>query len=291
MKKWLLALVACLGLIVMLVPGPGAVLADGDNSGGFLLGEGNGGTARHAFDPENPANEVIKTNLTLAPGQCVPTTIPPYQNCPFGTVSRHLGVKIHELDNMLEFKAYFASGLPGRSCGGGSPRFQLAIDLDGDGVSNGNAFGYYGAPSTVGCPPNIWKYEDFTDLILRWDLSQLAGTGEIFPPPPFQVSWDVAEILIGAFPNHVVCSGALVDDIYFASPAGQGDAYYDVISIGDETWTEFADTAGRGFARGCGPAEDEDDGGDDDDDGDSDHDGDDDDDDDKWNDRRGDDDD
>ena len=45
------------------------------------------------------------------------------------------GVKISTLTNQLQLKYFF----PARTCAGGSPRFQLAIDTDGDGVSNGNA--------------------------------------------------------------------------------------------------------------------------------------------------------
>src|SRR5437762_12139077 len=88
--------------------------ADGaaDDGGGFLLG----GTAQLAQDPENPANDVIK----------ISTDIPPF----FGTVSRRVDAKIDQLDNMLEFKQWF---LAPKTCIGGSPRLQLAVDLDGDG--------------------------------------------------------------------------------------------------------------------------------------------------------------
>jgi len=57
-------------------------------------------------------------------------------------VSRTLNAKLADLDNVLEFKSYFEN----RRCGGGSPRIQLAIDLNGDGIPDGNALGYT-APS------------------------------------------------------------------------------------------------------------------------------------------------
>ena len=84
----------------------------------------------------------------------------------YGTVSRRLNVKIHQLDNMLEFKAYFQN----RSCGGGSPRIQLAVDLDGDGVSDGNLHGHWPPPPFSGCLPNRWAYNDLTDELPRWEI-------------------------------------------------------------------------------------------------------------------------
>jgi len=99
-------------------------------NGGFLLG----GTAQHARDPENPANEVIRISTLDAPL--------------FGTVSRTLNVKIATLDNQLEFKAYF---VPPKTCVGGSPRMQLAIDLNGDGVRMATPLGTSGpSPSEAG---------------------------------------------------------------------------------------------------------------------------------------------
>jgi hypothetical protein len=91
------------------------------------------GAAQDDIDPDNPDNEVISTNITL------PTPF-------FGGVFRDLppGTKIEMLDNQLEAKYRFSMG---RSCGGGSPRIQLAIDLNGDGTSDGNAFGYFAVPS------------------------------------------------------------------------------------------------------------------------------------------------
>jgi hypothetical protein len=187
-----------------------------------------------------------------------------------------------QLDNMLEFKSYFQN----RSCGGGSPRIQLAIDLNGDGLSDGNAFGYT-APPFAGCAPNRWQYDDLTDELPRWDLSQFAASG--FPSAgaictnplfsgnplicPFTqhsgyIPWNVFETVLNTlFPLHQVCSGALVDDSPWFTPAA-GVAYFDIISMGRATWEDRFDTAGRGFAKGCGRP----DCGDDSHDGDDDHD-------------------
>ena len=50
------------------------------------------------------------------------------------------------------------------------------------------------------------------------------------------------ETFFAAFPNHKVTSGALVDDTYPGSPAGQGTAYYDDLSIGKRTLAGWEDT-------------------------------------------------
>ncbi|HWE24238.1 MAG TPA: hypothetical protein VG496_09890 [Myxococcales bacterium] len=246
-------------LIVSLVvcAAPLALRADDRcREGRFLLG----GNARNDQDPENPANDVIR----------IDTAAPPL----YGTVSRSLGVKIAQLDNMLEFKSYFQN----RSCGGGSPRIQLSIDLDGDGKADGNAFAYT-APPFAGCPPLRWQYDDVTDELPRWDVSQLVAHGFttscdnptvaaiLGPLCPFQsnsgyIPWPVFKALLTAlFPNHRVCTGALVDDSGWFAPAA-GVAFYDIISLGRATWHNRTDSDGRGFASGCGEHGDDTGGGD-----------------------------
>ncbi len=61
-------------------------------------------------------------------------------------------------------------------------------------------------------------------------------------------------VLTTLFPNHKVCSGALVDDSGWM-PVAEGVAYYDLISLGRATWHAHTDTAGRGFAKGCAAAD------------------------------------
>lgn len=243
MKRWALLLAA-----LVMIGSPAAVLADDDDDrrGGFLLL----GTAQRAQDPENPANDVIRIDTTSPAPECNPALA---LNCRFGTVSRTLNVEIAKLDNMVELKAYFQP--PRVGCGGGSPRVQLAIDLDGDGRSNGNAHGNYGpGPFGAGCPPpGVWHYEDLTDTSPRWDVTQLVGPGELVLPPgqnPFLVPWPLLEALVSAFADHQVCTGALVDDSGWFPPA-EGVAFYDIVSLGNATWANRRDTADRGFARGC----------------------------------------
>jgi hypothetical protein len=130
-------------------------------------------------------------------------------------------------------------------------------------------------------------YDDLTDELPRWDLSQLVTGG--FPSAanictnplfstntaicPFMqnsgyIPWNVFEtVLTTLFPFHKICSAALVDDSAWFPPAA-GTAYYDIISMGRATWEEWEDSVGRGFAKGCGAT----DHADDDHDGDDNHD-------------------
>lgn len=67
-------------------------------------------------------------------------------------------------------------------CGGGSPRFQVRIDYDNDGVvsaGDANVFVYLGpSPNYIGCTPNTWVLSGnlVTDPNSRWDTSQVGGT-------------------------------------------------------------------------------------------------------------------
>lgn len=249
-------------------PVPAPTLSSGESEGGgkFLLG----GTAQLDEDPENPANDVIR----------IRTDVPPF----FGTVSRTVNVKIDKLDNMLEFKMWFEGGydIPGaplKTCVGGSPRFELAIDTDGDGESDGNVFLDTGVNgSGTGCPIETWLYEDFTGGDGITGLGAFVSTGYptpneepecaasqfVVPPvlpggpgepgpgtPGAGVPWSVCELFfLTNFPNHVVCTVALVDDT-FGAVGQSGIAYYDLISHGRATWVDRSDIAGRGFAKGC----------------------------------------
>jgi hypothetical protein len=201
------------------------------------------GTAKHDKDPENPKNEVVR--LTSDPSAAK-------HRESFGAVARVFKPKVQvwDLDNQLEVKAWFE---PPHSCGVGSPRMSLAIDRDGDGDSDGNAFGYVGtSPNFTTCPQQTWLYEDFTggDGItglgpfpstgrptpneqLEWDLTQFGGA--------FYNTWSQVEAFFEAHPNHRVCAARYVED--FGAPPGT--SYADIITMGDATWDGFEDTAGR----------------------------------------------
>jgi hypothetical protein len=265
MRKALLFTRVIVGLVVFAGSWTLAAADDDDNrgrQGRFVLG----GTAQVTQDPENPANDVIRIRTDVAPF--------------FGTVSRTVNAKFHELDNMLEVKMWFQ---PPKTCIGGSPRLQLAVDLDGDGKSDGNVFLDTGVNgSGTGCPQQTWLYEDFTGGDGVTGLGPFPSTGFATPNeenecaaaqlggpgvPGAGVPFSACEAFFATFPKHRVCTVALVDDT-FGAPGMTGTAYYDLFSAGRATWTDRSDTAGRGFAKGC--RQDGDDDGDDDDDDDDD---------------------
>lgn len=178
-------------------------------------------------DPQNPTNDVVSVLTT-------PATI--------GVALRNLppGIKISALDTQLGFKYYFVN----RSCGGGSPRVTLRVDANGDGTFDQSAgdFAAHGHPNPfVGCPAEEWVYENLTDNGPRWEVTP-GGVVPGIPVFPF-VTWDVLEAAVtGAFPNHRVLTGALVDDScsFFAASCGQ--AYYDLLTVENRTLENDQDT-------------------------------------------------
>jgi hypothetical protein len=95
--------------------------------------------------------------------------------------------------------------------GGGSPRFQVALDNDGDGDSDGNVFVYLGTPPNFDDEPSGW--ESTGNLLLsedlRFDLTQFGG--------PFYGSYEDALELVGdaevVSVNLVVDAGWLTDQV------------------------------------------------------------------------------
>jgi hypothetical protein len=273
-------------------------LADHDNGNGNSQdNSGRGprvffltGSATLARDPENPANEVLRFLANANTGQ-------------FSGVTRffnHRRVQVRDLDNQLESRHRFEAP---DTCGGGAPRMQIAVDLNNDGISDGNAQGSFGTGTfqTPACQNETWLYEDFTgaDGITglatgtnpstgdpsrgeqnggpneerEWDLSQLTGPGElVLTGNPMLQTWSEFEAAAHAFTRHRVCQVSYIDDAgappeFAGGPTGESHA--DLISIFDETLQGWEDVAGRlrGNQDPCrfrGPADNDDD---DDDDG------------------------
>ena len=197
---------ALLGIIAL-----SPIVASATTPPSFTLG----GTAFRAGDPTAPSNFVVSMD-TSAPGS-------------FGFATRTLNVPITSLTGFLSFDYYLA----GRDCGGGSPRIQLGVDLNGDGIRDGNAFGYAGPlPSFVGCSMNAWQHADLTDSGGRWDLSQLGLSGYI--------GWPEVLTFFSGFPLSNVQRGSLVDDSAWMSSAA-GLAYYDNVVIGDQVLASAGD--------------------------------------------------
>jgi hypothetical protein len=174
------------------------------------------------MDPQNLTNGTISVFTT--------TTYP----AGIGVALRSLppGIKITALTNQLQLKYYF----PTRSCGGGSPRIQLAIDRDGDGQVDGNAFGYVGHTGFGGgCLAGIWDFVDMTDAVpARWDITQFGGG--------YQNWAGVLAYFSTMYPNHRVLSGSLVDDSCSFAATSCGKAYYDLLTIENRTLENKQDT-------------------------------------------------
>lgn len=122
------------------------------------------------------------------------------------------------------------------SCGGGSPRFQIAVDTDANTVSNGNIFVYMGpSPSFTGCAGaastgNLIGNEDAG----RWDYTQLGG-------PLGGYSGAPANVLAGT----ILSINIVVDSSWSAAATG-GDSEQTVnidnVVINSNTYT-FAEEA------------------------------------------------
>jgi hypothetical protein len=200
-RRWAMKRALLMVAALLLLPASAALA---DESGFRYFG-----SAGKSSDPQNPANDVVRIQTSASPPVA-------------GGVSRRLGDKVPDLDNQLSVKYFMQAG----TCQLGSPRYQLAIDTDGDGNSNGNAFGYLGLTPSFICPTatNNWEYEDLTDADLEWDITQFGG--------PFYNTWDQVEAFFVAFPNHKVLRGALVQDPYDMT------AFYDNITIGNGTLSD-----------------------------------------------------
>jgi len=205
LSKWvliaLLGVVAMSPLVASATPPPGS----------FTLG----GTAFRAQDPTNPANFVVSMDTTTAGS--------------FGFATRTMSVSFASLTGLLSVDYYLA----GRDCGGGSPRISLSVDITGDDVSDGNAFGYVGpTPSFAGCVINTWQAGDLTDSASRWDLTQFGG--------PFYNTWSDALTFFAAKPFMTVLRASLVDDSAWL-PSAAGVAYYDNLLLGDMVLSDPSD--------------------------------------------------
>jgi len=182
--------------------------------------------AEEKTDPENSKNDVIRIITT--------TEFPEGS----GSVSRLLkskNIKITDLRNMLSVKYFFQ----GRTCAGGSPRFQVRIDKTGDGATadDRNAFGYIGDVSFGGgCVAGEWVFEDMTNAATKWDLSQLGGG--------MTLSWDAVETFITVnFPDHEIAGCVFADDSGSFAPTTLGIAYYDQIQCYDRTLEDHGDVS------------------------------------------------
>ncbi|MGZ4281399.1 MAG: hypothetical protein ACXVEM_04270 [Gaiellaceae bacterium] len=184
------------------------------------------GTAAERRDPNNAYNEVVSFD----------TNDPNAVSGAFKKFGDH--VKIGTLTDMLDVKYFYV----GRTCGGGSTRVQLGLDLNGDGKQDINAFGYLGdKPFGGGCPMNQWVYEDMTDGAAKWDTSQLGVTDTC---RSFTETWSaMVSCITTEYPNHRVLNYVLVDDSQSFFAADRGCAYFDLFSAGARTFSNWDDAS------------------------------------------------
>ena len=189
------------------------------------------GTAKRDVDPENEFNELISFDTTTGAVAGA-----------FKKFGSH--VQVDMLDDQVELKYYFV----GRTCAGDGPRIQLGIDSDGDGDFDGNAFGHLGnTPFGGGCPAGLWVYEDMTNPVKKWDLSQFPGSAAFCGGNPMICSWqDMETFFTTAHPDHDVLNEVLVDDAGGFAPTSRGCGYFDVVSGGLEALTRHGDTTADG---------------------------------------------
>lgn len=233
-KRMLFSLLAAAALVLMTVPG---AVARHEGSGEPKQGGKSKlfGTAQDDVDPESEWNEVLS---------CDTLTNAATSTCGLNRKTNKL--KVAMLENELELKMYFV----GRSCGGGSPREVVVIDVDGKGRDRDLVLdGHVGFPPTVvgSCAPNQWLYQDLTDNLPRWDVRALTpGSQPTGTAPNDYIPWDVVEAAVtSTFPNHSVHLLRLVEDAHQFLVTNRGCAYYDVISLGPRTVTDWSNTAGH----------------------------------------------
>lgn len=179
-------------------------------------------------DPQNSDNDTISLNTGPFPSNLI------------GVAVRDMlpQVKVETMTNQLSLKYLF---IPTRTCSGGSPRIQLFID-PGDGTAPHNAFGYVGnAPFGAGCiSDGNWHFQDMTDAVRRWDLSQWFSRGAVCD---MTCTWtEVVAFFDAVFPNHVVLSGGIYDDSCSFDAASCGKAYYDLVTVENRTLENRQDT-------------------------------------------------
>jgi hypothetical protein len=145
----------------------------------------------------------------------------------FAGVQMPAGITVDEV-TQLSYDTFYQSGL---SCGGGSPRFQLAVDLNDNGTfepqpggPDGNIFVYAGAvPPFTGCPSGVWIHNDpIAEGGLRWDTTQL-GTG---------IFYDSRAGAIAAAGAHNVLSVGVAWDSWWMQP-GRSIVWVDNIRVND----------------------------------------------------------
>jgi len=113
-------------------------------------------------------------------------------------------------------------------CGGGSPRFYIRMDTNGDNNPDGNMFIYMGPiPSFTGCTPNTWVNTGnlIGSVDARFDLTQFGG--------PFYGTYANALALVG---TGTIQRIGIVVDAGWAMPDQEQTVLFDNVVINGNTY-------------------------------------------------------
>ena len=114
------------------------------------------GITADAQAPKSPTKDGLATTVAEGNGPAQPQLAGPIRSVPTAK-----GATLHDQLDLEHF-------VVARTCGGGTPRFERANDLEGDGVSNGNASGSVGNPPRfAGCDAVRWSVEDPAEDVPR----------------------------------------------------------------------------------------------------------------------------
>jgi hypothetical protein len=101
----------------------------------------------------------------------------------------------------------------------------------------------------------MWVYEDMTNTIKKWDLSQFATTGSaaFCGGNSMICSWqDMENFFNTVQPNHRVLNKVLVDDAGSFAPTSRGCVWFDLVSAGARTFSRHDDANDNpGAANNC----------------------------------------
>ena len=212
LKKLTSLVAGAASLMLIAVPAVGA--APGAGGGYSLFGEAS------PFNPGNASPTSIKTVSDDAPGfGGIDFTVP--DELTFG-----------ELENLAtDFN------VTDDNCGGGSPRYQVGLDTDNDGDTDGNVFVYLGPPPSYNACATGWQSSgnlvEPTDLI---DTSQVGGT--------FYEPVATAQLRLG---DATITGIQLVTDGGFSQTDGEQTVLFDNSAINDMVETyETAESCKKG---------------------------------------------
>jgi len=137
------------------------------------------------FGRSYPVKEGPKSNswAVALPSRCPETS----SNCLADGALVYSGVNFEASNQSLTFRELYHLSTSYKimewDCGGGSPRFIIGIDTDGDRKVNGHVFAHIGPPpGFTGCDIGVWK-----------------NTGNLINPDDTDARYDIGE-LVAQFP-------------------------------------------------------------------------------------------